>query len=277
MLAGRSFDVALRSAALAIAAVGLVACAPQQGAVSPGAQAAPQSNGPLRVAVPRDSPPYAFWQQDRLVGMEVDFARQLAAALGRPLQLVEFDWADIAGALRGGQVDVIMGGMTITPAREVSMAFSEPYLRSGLLAMIRREDVGRYRTTDSALKTRGGIGVVGRTTGEAFVREHAPGADITVYPTALAAAIELRQRRVDVVVHDAPVAIAFVSSDEANLAPILKLLNEEQLGWAMRRDDEGLRGDVNAALARFRTDGTRDAILARWLPYWQRLEKTPAK
>ena len=32
-----------------------------------------------------------------------------------------------------------------------------------------------------------------------------------------------------------------------------------------------LRG-VDAVLARWRTDGTRDRILARWLPYWQRLE-----
>jgi ABC-type amino acid transport substrate-binding protein len=78
-------------------------------------------------------------------------------------------------------------------------------------------------------------------------------------------------------VHDAPVVLFSVSSDEANLATILKLLNEERLGWAVRRDDEALRADVDAALDRFRTDGTRDAILTRWLPYWQRLEASPAK
>ena len=39
-----------------------------------------------------------------------------------------------------------------------------------------------------------------------------------------------------------------------------------------KKDDDALRQQVNAVLARWRTDGTRDRILARWLPYWQRLE-----
>jgi hypothetical protein len=67
------------------------------------------------------------------------------------------------------------------------------------------------------------------------VRERAPGSSVLVYPKALSAVTELRQRRIDLMVHDAPVGIWFVSTDEANLAALLKLLNEENLGWGMRR------------------------------------------
>ncbi len=83
---------------------------------------------------------------------------------------------------------------------------------------------------------------------------------------------ELRTRRIDAFVHDAPVVIWFASRDEANVAPIRRLLGDEPLAWAMRRGDEALRERVNAVLARWRSDGTRDRILARWLPYWERLE-----
>jgi ABC-type amino acid transport substrate-binding protein len=38
---------------------------------------------------------------------------------------------------------------------------------------------------------------------------------------------------------------------------------------------EALRSAVNEVLARWRRDGTRDRILARWLHYWQRLEAQP--
>ena len=165
-----------------------------------------------------------------------------------------------------------MAGLTITRARQVLIGFSEPYLRSGLLAVMRREDVPRFTSVSSVLRTTQPIGVVTGTTAERFVREHAPSASVAVYPTAPAAMDELRQRRVTFVVHDAPVAIWFAAGDEANLGVLLELLNEEQLGWGLSRDDETLRSAVNGVLARWRTDGTRERILARWVPYWQRLE-----
>ena len=77
----------------------------------------------------------------------------------------------------------------------------------------------------------------------------------------------------DIVIHDAPVMLWYVSSDEAGLAPVLDLLDDEPLGWAKRPGDDALRSTVNAALARWTADGTRERILARWIPYWSRLEK----
>jgi ABC-type amino acid transport substrate-binding protein len=234
------------------------------------------ARGPmLRVAVSPASPPYAFIENGQLVGLEVDFARELAGTLGRPLELVETDWTDLIPIVRSGRADIIMAGMTITRARQAQIGFSDPYLRSGLLAVMRREDAARFKTARNVLTTSEPVGVVLGTTAERFVRERAPSANVTVYPTAQAAMDELRTRRVRLVVHDAAVAIWFVAADEANLAVLLELLNEEPLGWGLLRDDEPLGTAVNEVLARWRVDGTRDRILARWVPYWQRLEAGP--
>lgn len=231
---------------------------------------------PLRVAVTPDHPPYAFRRGGQLVGLEVDFARELAAALGRPLDLVQTPWTDLIPALRAHRVAVVMAGMTITRARQLQIGFSAPYLRSGLLAVVRSEDVARFRTARSVLATTDGIGVVAGTTGERFVREHARDAQLFPYVNAQAAIDELRQRRITVAVLDAPVAVWFASTDEGNLGVLVELLNEEQLGWGLAPDDDRLRTDVDAVLARWRADGTRDRILGRWLPYWRRLEAAPA-
>ncbi len=257
---------ALKHLIVCLGVVALAACASQRGTASPARLPA------LRVAVPVEAPPYAFRQAGQLAGLEVDFARALAAALGRPLELAEIQWSDLIPALRVGRADIIMAGMTITPARQVLIAFSDPYLRSGLLAAMRREDVARFKSAGSVLGTTDPIGVVEGTTADRFVRERAPSASAAVYPTALAAIRELQQRRVTLVVHDAPVAIWFAAGDEANLGVLLDLLNEEQLGWGLRQNDEALRSAVNGVLTRWRTDGTRERILARWVPYWQRLE-----
>jgi len=256
--------------ALCLAVLTLAGCTTRQ-QVAP----APRPQ-PLHVAVPRNVPPYAFWQGGKLAGLEIDFAHELAAALGRSLDLVETDFDDIIPPVRARRVDMAMAGLTITPARQVQIAFSDPFLRSGLLALMRREDVPRYKTVANVLGSREPIGVVSGTTAERFVRERAPNAGVLVYPTARAAVNELRQRRVTFVVHDAPVAVWFASADEANLGVLLELLDQEELGWGLARDDDALRSAVNGVLARWRTDGTRDRILARWLPYWQRLEAAPA-
>jgi len=258
--------------AIALAALTLAACGSGRRAPAPAAPA----RSPLRVAIPPDAPPYGFRREGTLVGLEVDFARALATSLGRPLEVTPVGWGDLIPTLLAGRTDLAMAGLTITPAREVRMAFSDPYLRSGLVALMRREDASRYQTARSVLEAKNPIGVVSGTTGERFVRERSRLTSPLTYPTALAAVTELRQRRVELVVHDAPVVIWFVSGDEANLAALLKPLNEEQLGWAMRRDDDELRRAVNAALARWRTDGTRDRILGRWIPYWERLESAEA-
>src|SRR3989475_9805881 len=141
-----------------LAVIGLAGCAPQRPAVP----AAPA----LRVAVPRNAPPSAFRQENRLVGLEVDFARELAAALGRPLDLAELEFGDVIPTVQQRRADLAMAGLTITRARQVLIGVSDPYLRSGLLAAMRREDVPRFKNARSVLRTREPIGVVGGATAE---------------------------------------------------------------------------------------------------------------
>src|SRR5215470_3835097 len=252
-------------------AVALAGCSAQHGPGAPGA-----AGPPLRVGVMSDSLPYVSMQGGRLEGLEVDFARELGAALGRRLEFVPLGWEDQIPALLDRRTDIIMSGMTITRARELTVAFSQPYLRSGLIALVRPAERARYPTAAAVLATQDRVGVVGGTTGERFVREHLR-APLSVYPTAPAGILELTQRRVDLFIHDAPVSLWAVSRDEANLAPVLAPLDEESLGWAFRRDDDALRAAADAALARWRTDGTRARILTRWLPYWERLEQRVAE
>src|SRR5437764_11972751 len=121
----------LKDLVVCLGVAALAACASQH----PSTPAAP----PLRVAVPRNSPPYAFRQKGGLVGLEVDFARELAAALGRPLDLVETDFGNIIPALQQQRADLAMAGLTITRARQVLIGFSDPYPRSGLPAAMPRE------------------------------------------------------------------------------------------------------------------------------------------
>ena len=67
-----------------------------------------------------------------LVGFEPDVGRKLAADMGVEVEFIPTKWAGIIPALVAGKFDVIISGMTVTPARNLTVNFSEPYAFSGL-------------------------------------------------------------------------------------------------------------------------------------------------
>ena len=65
--------------------------------------------------------------QGNLVGFEIDVATKLAKDLDLKLELVPTAWDGIIPALIAGKFDVIIGGMTITTKRNLTVNFSAPY------------------------------------------------------------------------------------------------------------------------------------------------------
>ena len=69
--------------------------------------------------------------QGNLIGFEVDVANKLATDLGVKLELVPTAWDGIIPALIAGKFDVIIGGMTVTTKRNLTVNFSAPYDYAG--------------------------------------------------------------------------------------------------------------------------------------------------
>jgi ABC-type amino acid transport substrate-binding protein len=211
----------------------------------------------------------AFDRGGELVGLSTDLATQLGSTLGRSVRFVRLDWRDLIPALGNGEIDVIASGMTITRAREFQVAFADPYLRTGLAALVRPGDATRYATPAAIMAMTGAIGVIDGTTGEVFVRERCPDSDVEIYPRLWDAVQELGQRRVDVVVAGAHLLSWFAAQNEGRVAGMWTRMTTEDLAWGFRPEDDALRTEANAALARWKADGSLDRIVQRWLPGWR--------
>ena len=82
-------------------------------------------------------------EQGQLVGFEVDVATKLAKDLDVKLELVPTAWDGIIPALIAGKFDVIIGGMTITTKRNLTVNFSAPYDYAGTsLAVAKAKEAG---------------------------------------------------------------------------------------------------------------------------------------
>lgn len=221
----------------------------------------------LRVGVTPTYPPIVFRQGGEITGVEADLARLLGTRLGRPVHFVEVMWDQQIDALMAGRTDIIMSGMSVTEARAVRIAFTEPYLEGGLMAAVRTEDARRYESREALLQTDAVVGAIERTTGDVFVQRNFPNARRVTLSLASDGALALRRHTIDVFVHDGPSIAWLVSANEADLTGIWQPLNRENLAWGIRLDDPALRARVNDILAAWKRDGTLTEVLVRWLPY----------
>lgn len=94
-----------------------------------------KQNGVLRVGMSTFVPWAMRDKEGELIGFEIDVATELAEDMGVEIEFVPTAWDGIIPALLAGKFDVIIGGMTITPERNLTVNFSAPYAHSSLGVM----------------------------------------------------------------------------------------------------------------------------------------------
>jgi len=103
---------------------------------------------PLKVGMEAAYPPFNWTQVDDsngavqiesggwAGGYDVEIAKLVAEAMGREIVVVKSDWDGLIPALQGGQIDMIVAGMSPTEERQKSVSFSDPYYTSDAVIVI---------------------------------------------------------------------------------------------------------------------------------------------
>lgn len=90
-----------------------------------------QKRGTLRVGM-STFVPWAMRDKDgNLIGFEIDVATKVAEDMGVKVEFVPTAWSGIIPALIAKKFDIIIGGMSITPQRNLTVNFTTPYAHSG--------------------------------------------------------------------------------------------------------------------------------------------------
>ena len=91
-----------------------------------------QRRGALKVGLSTFEPWAMRDRRGELVGFEVDVATKVAADMGVSVEFVPTSWDGIIPALIAGKFDVIIGGLSIRPQRNLTINFTIPYAHSGM-------------------------------------------------------------------------------------------------------------------------------------------------
>ena len=92
--------------------------------------------GTLRIGTYFVNPPFEYVSNGQRIGFEVDLMNEIARRLALTPVFVDTQWETILQQMQAGQYDVIVGGITITPEREKSLAWSVPYMTTTLSIVV---------------------------------------------------------------------------------------------------------------------------------------------
>lgn len=225
---------------------------------------AAQAAEPLRVGMELSYPPFETIGPDgQPEGVSVEMAKALANELGRPLQIENMPFTGLIPALKSGKIDLIISSMTATPERAKAVAFSDPYLTTGLGALVPKDSkVQNLADIDQPGNT---VVVRQGTTGEVFARKNLKNGRLITLDKESACVVEVTQGKATAFIYDQMSVFQNNKRNPETTRALLAPLQTESWAIALRQGEPELLASVNAFIAKYRAEGGFDKLSERFL------------
>jgi len=202
-----------------------------------------------------------------LIGFEIDVAKALAKDLGVEVNFVPTAWDGIIPALLAGKFDVIIGGMTVTTKRNLTVNFTDAYAHSGMRLVVNKKLAeGRTKIeqfNDPAVTFSGRRG----STASAYVQKTMPKANLRLFDEDGQSLLEVvNGRAMAVFAYDPTPTIWLQRYPDVLDAPIKTIFNQGSEAFAVRRGDTHTLNVFNNWIALHWQDG----FLQERNDYWFR-------
>jgi polar amino acid transport system substrate-binding protein len=189
-------------------------------------------NGELILGTPGDFPPFSVTTaQGEIIGFDVSLSRELARSMGVNLRIVQLPFTELIPALNNEEVDIILSGLSMTPKRNMLVAFVGPYGNSGQ-AFLTTSEILETLAEPSDLNREGlRIATLRSTTADLTARAVLPKTTVTYTESLDEALILLLKGEVDGLISDFPYCkVAEFRYREQGLKVFDEILSFEHLG-----------------------------------------------
>ena len=194
--------------------------------------------GTLRVGMSTFVPWAMKDKTGKLIGFEIDVAQQLAADMGVKIEFVPTKWAGIIPALLTGKFDVIIGGMSVRPDRNLKVNFTLPYDYAGQSIVANKKtaagfsSLADFNRSDITIAAR-----LGSTAADA-ANKYMPAAQKKFFDDEAQVIQEVVNGRAHAAVASAPLpAFQAIKYPDQLFLPITGTFTKEPIGFAVRKGD----------------------------------------
>ncbi len=196
-------------------------------------------------------------------GVSVELAHALGSYLGRSVRIENIPFDGLIPALKTGKIDLIISSMTETPQRAQSIAFSRPYVHTGLCLLVNR---GIKVQSVSQLDRPGwSIAVKQGTTGQLYAQNHFKKARVLVLDKEDACVLEVVEGKAQAFIYDQMSVLKHWQQHTASTYALLKPFQKESWAIGLRQGDDALKTRVNAFLESFKASGGFDRLARKYL------------
>lgn len=227
---------------------------------------------PLRIGMELSYPPFEMTDpQGRPTGVSVRLAEALGKHLGRDVVIENVAFDGLIPALKTGKIDCIISSLTATPERARAIAFSEPYLKTGLALLVGVHSPVRS-AADLDVRSRT-VAVKKGTTGHQYAATSLKQARVLVLDKEAAAVMEVAQGKADAFIYDSLSVFRNQRRHPDTTRAILQPFREETWAIGLRPGDDELRRQINEFLEAFRAAGGFERLGDEFLPEEKRAFK----
>jgi len=223
---------------VALAAGGALAGTLQQELVQQSAVEQVIKSGVLKVGMSTFVPWAMKDKTGKLIGFEIDVATRLAEDMGVKIEFIPTKWAGIIPALLTGKFDVIIGGMSVRPDRNLKVNFSRPYDFAGQSLVANKKlaagfaDLKDFDRADVVISAR-----LGSTAADA-AKKFMPNAQKRFFDDEAQVIQEVVNGRAHAAVASAPLpAFQAIKYPDKLFMPLPGTFTREPIGFAVRKGD----------------------------------------
>jgi polar amino acid transport system substrate-binding protein len=233
--------------------------------------------GELVVGTAGNMPPLNMTdKKGEIIGLEVDMANYFAGAMGVELNLVKKPFPELLPALEAGEVDMVLSGMTITPERNLKVAFVGPYIISGKAFLTKDKFIASVKESSDLNQSDMSFVALESSTSETLVKEVMPKAKLMTTKNYDDAVEMVLQDKVNALVADYQIClVSLLRYPDQDLVSVITPFTYEPLGIALPAGDSHLINWVNNFINTLKKSGELDELRARWLKDGSWLKELP--
>lgn len=209
-------------------------------------------------------------------GLDVDIATLMAEAMGVKLKIVNLPFPELLPSLEKGELDMVISGLTITPQRNLKVAFVGPYFVSGKCLLTKKRTVATLKKKEDFNRSNFSIAVLKSSTSKDMADKALPEAK-QVMTESPDESLDL-QGRVDAVVADLPFCV--ISSfryKEKGLETLQTPFNYEPFWIALPAGDALYINWVQNFLTLLNNSGEMKNLSKKWFEMTNWIKELPEK
>ncbi|HDC8399091.1 TPA: ABC transporter permease subunit [Staphylococcus aureus] len=223
-----------------------------------------KERGELRVGLSADYAPMEFEHtvngKTEYAGVDIDLAKKIAKDNNLKLKIVNMSFDSLLGALKTGKIDIIISGMTSTPERKKQVDFSDSYMMTKNIMLVKKDKVNEYKDIKDFNNKK--VGAQKGTEQEKIAQTEIENASITSLSRLPDVILALKSGKVEGAVVEKPVSEAYLKQNPKLGISNVKFNEEEKdTVIAVPKDSPKLLSQINKTIKEVKDKGLIDKYM----------------